>query len=87
MGFARINVWIRDPKNCNVLRVNGKAWVRSCCGRETKDAELVDGHADITDLPPGCYVVYAEFEGGIAKETMVVVNCGDTACVNLIKQD
>lgn len=86
MGFARINVWIRNPKNCNVLTVKGVAFVRVCCGEVTNKVDIVDGHADITDLPPGCYVVGAEFEGGKAKETMVIVNCGDTACVNLIAE-
>ncbi|MDQ1274597.1 MAG: hypothetical protein QG610_169 [Euryarchaeota archaeon] len=86
MGFSRVNVWIRNPKNCNVLRVKGLAWVRVCCGEETKKVDLVDGHAEITDLPPGCYVVDAEWDGGKAKETMVIVNCGDIACVNLIAE-
>lgn len=91
MGFARINVWVREPDDCTVAEMDGYAWAKPCCSRNIDliyETTLKMGHAEL-QVPPGCYVVDAAWKPGCcgtAKETIVIVNCGETACVNLIRE-
>lgn len=90
MGTGKINVWIREPNDCTVSEMDGYAWARPCCVRNTQiyQAPLKKGHAEI-EVPPGCYVVDASWKPGCcgtAKETVIIVGCGDTACANLIRE-
>ncbi len=91
MGFGKINVWIREPDDCTVSEMDGYAWARPCCARNNPkiyQAELINGHAEI-EVPPGCYIVDASWKPGCcgdAKETVVTVDCGETVCVNLIRE-
>lgn len=92
MGAGKINVWIREPDDCTVSEMDGYAWARPCCARESDkiyQAKLKNGHAEIEDVPPGCYIVDASWRPGCcgdAKETMVIVDCGEMVCVNLIRE-
>ncbi len=91
MGTGKINIWIREPDGCAVAEMDGYAWARSCCYRECQRiyrAELKNGHAEI-EVPSGCYLVDAAWKPGCcgeAKETMVIVHCGESVCVNLIRE-
>ena len=91
MGISKINVWIREPDDCTVAEMDGFAWARTCCASNSKklyQAKLRNGHAEI-EVPPGCYIVDASWRPGCcgdAKETMVIVDCGETVCVNLIRE-
>lgn len=91
MGIGKINVWIREPDDCTVSDMNGFAWAKPCCAKNRNliyQAPLRMGHAEL-DVPPGCYIVDASWSPGCcgtAKETVVIVNCGDTVCVNLIRE-
>lgn len=90
MGTGKINVWIREPNDCTVSEVDGYALARACCARKPQiyQAPLKKGHAEI-EVPPGCYVVDAILKPGCcggAKETIIIVGCGDTACANLIRE-
>lgn len=91
MGLGKINVWIREPEDCTVSDMNGFAWAKPCCARDQNliyQTPLKMGHAEI-EVPPGCYVVDAAWKPGCcgtAKETIAIVNCGETICVNLIRE-
>ena len=91
MGYGKINIWVREPDDCTVSEMNGYAWARPCCSRNRDliyETTLQMGHAEIV-VPPGCYVVDAAWKPGCcgtAKETIAIVNCGETACVNLIRE-
>jgi hypothetical protein len=97
MGWARLNVWIRD-ENCKVLK-NAVSdpmldWVGvyDCMGNEIAKATIPagDAHLEIA-VPPGCYIVKGHIcqwpEGKINNSTdrvMVMACCGDVLCVDLI---
>lgn len=90
MGTGKINVWIREPNDCTVSEMDGYAWARTCCVRDPRiyQVPLKKGHAEI-EVPPGCYVVDASWKPGCcgtAKETVIIVGCGDTACANLLRE-
>ncbi|MDD4163130.1 MAG: hypothetical protein PHW87_11700 [Methanothrix sp.] len=91
MGFGKLNIWIREPDDCTVSEVNGYAWAKPCCARNRNliyQTPINMGHAEI-QVPPGCYIVDAIWVPGCcgtAKETIAIVNCGDTVCVNLIRE-
>jgi len=84
MGFGKINVWIRDRKNCNVMPIGGTVVVTACCGQDVGHGEFSGGHAELT-VPPGCYIVTARLPKSKATyETMVIVSCDKVACVNFL---
>lgn len=91
MGNGKINVWIREPDDCTVNPLNGYAWAQPCCiknGEAFYSAKLEKGHATL-EVPPGCYIVDAAWKPGCcgtAKETMGIVNCEQTVCVNLLRE-
>lgn len=84
MGFGKINIWIRDRKTCGVLPAVGEVTVAQCCGKVVLEDKISDGHVDLK-VPPGCYIVTARLEKSKATyETMVIVNCDKSACVNFL---
>lgn len=89
MGYGIINVWIREPNDCSVSEMRGIAWARPCCNtEELYQKPLENGHAEL-EVPPGCYIVDAGWPPGCcgrAKETVVIVRCNETVCVNLIRE-
>ena len=91
MGTGKINVWIREPDDCTVYPLNGYAWAQPCCTKNERafySAKLEKGHATL-EVPPGCYIVDAAMKPGCCgtvKETMVIVNCEQTVCVNLLRE-
>lgn len=89
MGYGMINVWVRERNDCCVADMNGFAWAQCCSNPENIiETELKSGHAELR-VPPGCYIVDASWQPGCcgdAKETIVIVGCGETACVNLIRE-
>ena len=90
MGTGKINVWIREPDDCTVYPLEGYAWAQPCCVKNEEafySAKLENGHA-MLEVPPGCYIVDGGWTPGCcgtAKETMVIVSCEQTVCVNLIR--
>lgn len=89
MGYGRINVWVRERDTCCVADMDGFAWVKCCCDQDKMiDTKLKNGHAELR-VPPGTYIVDASWRPGCcgeAKETIAVVGCGETVCVNLIRE-
>ncbi len=84
-----INVWIREPDDCSVYEGDGTAWASPCCNKKKiYQGKIEKGHAQI-EVPPGCYIVDARVWPGCcgsAKETMAIVKCEETVCVNLIRE-
>lgn len=89
MGYGTINIWVRERDGCCVAEMNGYAWAQCCCDQEKIiETRLEKGHAELK-VPPGCYIVDASWKPGCcgnAKETIVIVGCGETVCVNLIRE-
>ncbi len=84
MGYAKINIWIRDRKTCGVVPISGGVSVTQCCGNAIAKGEISDGHLELT-VPPGCYLVKAMLRGSkTVYETMVIVTCDKSACVNFL---
>jgi hypothetical protein len=94
---AKLNVWIRNRK-CEVITdATFHLDLYPCCGggriSRTWVAKPNEGHAEL-EVPPGCYLVTAGLYPGLAVDglwgnfytdwAMVIVRCGDDACVNLI---
>jgi hypothetical protein len=86
MGFGRINVWIHERKTCGIAAVAGSYSVSLCCGRVIREGKFEGGHADITDVPPGCYIVTVQLKKPLTLvlEIMVTVTCDKSACVNFV---
>jgi hypothetical protein len=98
MGMAKLNVWVRDKDfPCKPdMRWKWSVDVFVCdgtplkwCGTTYYGAhETWHGHVEI-EVPPGCYIVRARtgskgHHNLFTHATMVIVRCGDTACVNLV---
>jgi len=88
MSYAKFNVWIRDQKCCGVIHRSFHLHVFSCCGKQVFSGVFKDGHAEFR-MPPGCYIVragvYFPHQSNIYTDrAMVIVRCGEEACVNLI---
>jgi len=90
MGFAKLNVWVRDLK-CE-LAEKANVTVVDCHGRVIAEA-IWDELPRELQVPPGCYIVRAHAcyygTGGSLKNyhsdrSMVMVRCGEEACVNLV---
>lgn len=91
MGKAKLNVWLRD-RRCRILDNSyGYLYLNNCCDDDPFPVVIIqDGNAEV-NIPPGCYKVYAvvfdqNHQYPIYKtgQIMVIVNCGDHACVNII---
>jgi len=88
---GKLNVYVRS-RNCCKLEPCGypptRIFVRDCCGNLVATADIPAGqaHAEI-EVPPGCYVVDGDDSARCCPmlETIAVVGCGQTVCVNLIK--
>ena len=88
---AKLNIWIRD-NNCEILKDPVHLHVYNCRGTHIIEEPGKDlfwfggGHVEVS-VPPGCYLVTAGGWGGnfYTDIAMVVVRCGDDACVNLIR--
>jgi hypothetical protein len=99
MGLGNLNIWIRyEPDitwSCRVDTVN--PWyvtIKDCtgrilewCGRVYRRIPTKCGHIEI-EVPPGCYILsaigYATGSNTFTAPAFVVVNCGETVCVNLL---
>lgn len=85
MGNAKLNIWVRDEK-CRIIKRRGHLHIYNCLGEQVFFGWVIsDGHAEV-EIPPGCYTVVAGMVHGniYSDRTMVIVNCGDHACVNLV---
>lgn len=87
MGKARLNIWVRD-KHCRVIKRSGRLYLDNCLGERVHSSWIRNGHAEV-EIEPGCYVAGAKFciphWGNINTDrTVVIVRCGDEACVNLL---
>ena len=90
MGWAKLNVWIRNEK-CQVVHRDAHLHVDGCCQEQGFGTHVVDGHAEM-EVPPGCYIlaagVYVPDRSNIyTDKTMVIVGCEETACVNLVLKE
>jgi hypothetical protein len=85
MGFGKINVWMRDRRDCSALvSANGVVTVIQCCGKEVKKGDLINGHCELV-VPPGCYIVTAQLkEYKHIYENMVIVGCDRSSCINFL---
>lgn len=84
MGFGKINIWIRERERCSVAAINGSVTVAQCCGKVILEDKIAAGHGELK-VPPGCYIVTAQFRGAKNPyETMVIVNCDKSACINFL---
>ena len=88
MGYGVLNIWVRE-RDCSVAKMDGYAWAKCCCNQSiVAQGQLKKGHAELR-VPPGTYIVDASWRPGCcgeAKETIVIVGCGQTVCVNLIRE-
>jgi hypothetical protein len=89
MGYATLNVWLRDER-CRIIKRDAHLHVLPCCSGPEDEirATLLLGHGEVK-LPPGCYIVQAgvyipDHTNIWTDRTMIIVRCGDEACVNLI---
>lgn len=85
MGKAKLNIWVRDEK-CRIINRRGHLHIYNCLGEQVFVGWVINnGHAEV-EIPPGCYTVVAGMVHGniYSDRTMVIVNCGEHACVNLI---
>lgn len=88
MGYAKINIWIRERTTCSVSVVKGEFTVAQCCGKVVAEGKIANGHGEAT-VPPGCYIIAAKYGGRpvTTSEIMVIVGCDKSACINfLIKE-
>lgn len=88
MGLGKLNIWVRDV-NCNVIKKAGHLHITDCHKNDViRPFWFKEGHTEI-EVPPGCYIVTAGMIGGniYTDKTMVIVNCGDDACINLVMTD
>jgi hypothetical protein len=90
MGFAKLNVWVSDLK-CELAK-KASVTVVDCHGRVIAEAPWNELPREL-QVPPGCYIVRAHAcyygPGGSLKNyqsdrSMVMVRCGEEACVNLV---
>ncbi|TFG74047.1 MAG: hypothetical protein E4H21_11485 [Thermodesulfobacteriales bacterium] len=85
MGNAKLNIWVRDEK-CRIIKRSGHLHIYNCLGEQVFVGWVINnGHAEV-EVPPGCYTVVAGMVYGniYSDRAMVIVNCGEHACVNLI---
>jgi hypothetical protein len=88
--IATLNVWIRN-KNCEIVKHKAHLHVYNCHRTQVLGAELEEGHIELR-VPPGCYIINAGVRGlansnVYTDNAMVIVRCGDDACVNLVLND
>jgi len=87
MGFGKLNVWIRNI-TCQVVDRSFHLHVYDCHYREILPFTwCYNGHAEVK-VPPGCYLLQAGvnlYTGSnvYTDRVMVVIGCGEEACVNL----
>lgn len=86
---AKLNIWVRD-RTCALVKGRSHLHVYDCQRRPLYQ-DLVwfsGGHIEV-EVPPGCYLVTVGTPGGniYTDLTMVIVRCGDDACVNLVLND
>lgn len=88
MGYGTINIWIHERKACGIASVAGDYTVSQCCGKVIKEGSFVlrkPAHAEVTDVPPGCYIVTVRIrKPEVVMEIMAMVTCGKHACVNFV---
>ena len=85
---ATLNIWLRD-RNCSIIEKWAHLHIYNCHDQPVIPwTEFTGGHIEVK-VPPGCYLVTAGVEGGniYTDMTMVIVRCGDDACVNLVLND
>jgi hypothetical protein len=87
---AKLNVWVRD-RNCETIKRAAHLHVWDCHDREIISGTNFTEHVEV-EVPPGCYIVtagiYRPNQGNVYTDmTMVIVRCGDDACVNLVLND
>jgi hypothetical protein len=102
MSTATLNVWItnfgdpchivdKDEWFVHITDCNGK--VLEWCGKKYSFIPARCGHAEIPNVPPGCYTVFAghsaagagvpPFGNRLTHVQVVRVDCGDHVCVTL----
>ncbi len=85
MGKAKLNIWIRD-NHCRIVKKKGHLHIYNCLGEQVFFGWVIqNGHAEV-EIEPGCYVVDATIcrRNIDTDRTVVIVRCGDEACVNLL---
>lgn len=86
--MAKLNIWIRNEK-CEVVNRRAHLHIMNCHGNQIFPTSglfwFESGHTEV-QVPPGCYIITAGVVYGnvYTDMTMVVVRCGDDACVNLV---
>lgn len=92
MVMGKIYVSIREPDDCSIANVDGIAWARPCSDLSVNpkiyQTNLKNGTGQI-EVPPGCYIVDATWRPGCCgqvKETVVIFDCGEPICANLIRE-
>ncbi len=90
MGFSKLNIWIRNT-GCEVVNRTFHLHVYNCNNSEIippSQTWFTNGHVEV-QIPPGCYVVRAGLwnppnNNVYTDRTIVIVGCGEEACVNLV---
>ncbi|MCK9593150.1 MAG: hypothetical protein M0Q91_14195 [Methanoregula sp.] len=85
---AKMNIWVRD-RTCALVKGRSHLHIYDCHHRPVLEyIWFTGGHVEV-DVPPGCYLVVVGTPGGniYTDLAMVIVRCGDDACVNLVLND
>jgi len=83
--MSKLDIWIRNEK-CEIVNRRGHLHVYNCHGTPIIDTLWFDnGHVEVT-VPPGCYKITAGVVYGnqYTDMTIVIVKCGEEACINLV---
>jgi hypothetical protein len=87
---AKLNIFVRD-RTCALVAKSAHYHIYDCHRRQIIPTTWFSGgHVEVT-VPPGCYqIVVGVYNPGGNLYTdiaMVIVRCGDDACVNLVLND
>ncbi|GBC61009.1 hypothetical protein DENIS_1969 [Desulfonema ishimotonii] len=85
MGYAILNIWVRNEK-CEVVDRRAHLHIYNCQGTQVLPTTWFGGGHTEVKVPPGCYIITAGVIYGnvYTDKTMVVVGCDEKACVNLV---
>lgn len=91
MGLSRLNAWISAPGNpCAINKDTWRVTILDCrlqvlewCDKRYSGLAAKCGHLEV-EVPPGCYIVFAQRGNSFSYPAMVDACCHEHVCVRLI---